>query len=135
MAHSLTRSGVQGVPSMPLHPRGPNPAHSVKTESIAPVYVEMEKQHVIIMPQYQIKSFNSIKSRSLASKCPQRISSLSALEWDVTYTPSWSKLRPEVSQYKCRIKCITVSYVYLSNKNGNCWRISYASSQVAECGL
>jgi hypothetical protein len=38
-------------------------------------------------------------SRSLASKCPQRISGLSAPERDVTYTPSWSKLRPEVSQY------------------------------------
>jgi hypothetical protein len=36
------------------------------------------------MPQYQIKSFNSIKSGSLASKCPQRISSLSVLERDVT---------------------------------------------------
>jgi hypothetical protein len=46
----------------------------------------------------------SKESRSLASKCPQIISGLSAPERDVTYTPSWSKLRPEVSQYTCKNK-------------------------------
>jgi hypothetical protein len=37
IAHSLTQSGVQGVPLMPLHPQGPKPCTLNKTESIAPV--------------------------------------------------------------------------------------------------
>jgi hypothetical protein len=47
MAHSPTRFEVQGVPLMPLHPQGPKSCTLSKTESIAPVYVNAVKQHVI----------------------------------------------------------------------------------------
>jgi hypothetical protein len=43
IVHSLTRSRVQGVPSMPLHPRGPKSCTLRKTKSIAPVYVNASK--------------------------------------------------------------------------------------------
>jgi hypothetical protein len=47
IAHSLTQSGVQGVPSMHVHPLGQKPCTLNKTESIAPVYINEVKHHVI----------------------------------------------------------------------------------------
>ena len=43
IAHSLTQSGVQGVPSMPLHPHGPKPCTLNETESTAPIYIKVVK--------------------------------------------------------------------------------------------
>jgi hypothetical protein len=40
IAHSLTQSGVQGVPPMPLHPQGKKTYTFNKTESIEPVYIK-----------------------------------------------------------------------------------------------
>ena len=45
-----------------------------------------------------------------------KISVLSALERDVTYTPSWSKLRPEVSQYNAKIKYHSIISLYIKQK-------------------
>jgi hypothetical protein len=72
---------------MPLHPPGPTPCTLKETESAAPVYTKVVKTscHItqcIIMKE---KVLSSYKSRSLASKCPQRISLVCAPERDVTF--------------------------------------------------
>ena len=93
----------KGVPPMPLHHQGPKPYTLNETESIAHVYSNTKKScHQSWRIIIKVKWFIITKSRSLASKFPQSISFVSAPERDVTYTPSWSKLCPEVSQYKCR---------------------------------
>ena len=56
--------------------------------------------HIII----KYKWSNIIKVQITCEQVSSKISYLSAPERDVTHTPSWSKLRPEVSQYKCRNK-------------------------------
>jgi hypothetical protein len=90
---------------MPLHPQGPKPCTLNETESAASVYIKVVKHPVINhnASSSRLSGSSSYKSISLASKCPQRISFVSVPERDVTYTPSWSKLRPEVSQYNAEI--------------------------------
>jgi hypothetical protein len=69
---------------MPPHPQGHKPAHSI-TESIAPVYMNSNASIICQSHHNQIYKVQHQKgSRSLASKCPQRISGLSAPERDVT---------------------------------------------------
>jgi hypothetical protein len=93
--------------------------------------------HRIIMPHNHNQTTKSIIIQITCKKVSSNNKFVQCTqEWDATYTPSWSKIRLEVSQYiSDEIMCITISQVCLSNKNGNYWRISYAFSQVAECGL
>ena len=44
-------------------------------------------------------TYEQVSSKNKFSQCVQ--------ERDVTYTPSWSKLRPEVSQYISVEKCVS----------------------------
>jgi hypothetical protein len=114
--HSLTRSRVQGVSSMPRHPQHPESCTLRRTQSIAPCRCKYNKNNISSNPQYLIiiiKTTNSImtqitctqvSSKNKFAQCTQ--------ERDVTYTPSCFKLHPEVSQYvSAEIKCITISYV------------------------
>ena len=41
IAHSLTQSGVQGVPPMPLHPQVLKPCTLNETKSTTPVYIKV----------------------------------------------------------------------------------------------
>jgi hypothetical protein len=59
IVHSLTRSRVQGVSSMPLHPRGPKSCTLRRTQSIAPVYVNTQN-NISIMPHNHNQTTNSI---------------------------------------------------------------------------
>jgi hypothetical protein len=69
---------------MPPHPQGQN-LHTQSTESIAPVYMNSNASIICQSHHNQIYKVQHQKgSRSLASKCPQRISGLSAPERDVT---------------------------------------------------
>jgi hypothetical protein len=110
IVHSLTRSRVRRVSSMPLHPPGPNSFTLRRTQSIVHVYVNT-KNNISIMPHNHNQMTNSIiiwitcKQVSLKNNFAQ-----CAQEKDVTYTPSWSKIHPIVSEYiSDEIMCITVS--------------------------
>jgi hypothetical protein len=71
---------------MPLHPPGLTPCTLKETESAAPVYTMVVKTscHITQCIKNERKVLSSYKSRSLASKCPQRISLVCAPERDVT---------------------------------------------------
>ena len=80
--------------------------------------ISPDPQYLIIIIQTEncIKkwiTFTQVSSKNKSAQCAQ--------EQDVTYNSSCFKLCPEVSHYiSVEIKCITISYVQLSNKNGNC---------------
>jgi hypothetical protein len=112
IVHSLTRSGVQGFHRCLCILEVQNPAHSGnRVNSTCLCQYKKITCHQSIMPHNHNQMPNSIiiwitckqvSSKNKFAQCAQ--------ERDVTYTPSWSKLCPEVSQYiSAEIMCITVS--------------------------